>query len=187
MSVEGARKPASDLLAGGHEVTRNLNTIPGFTAETSIYGTKNRYRTSGVLYSANQMVHPADYVDPMCLDGCMRDCTIECADMFGSGKAACIRMCGMQNRQCYAICTRPGDPPPPPPVSPCAPGVLCPNGSCCPAGTQCCNNICCPIEPVPGIRVSCSDGTCCSPCILGNCICCTGPNPLTDCNYRVRC
>jgi hypothetical protein len=62
----------------------------------------------------------ADYVDPSCLDACVRDCGGECV---GAGKAGCIQGCAAANDECDSLCLVAGEPPLPAsmPVQPPAP------------------------------------------------------------------
>ena len=74
-----------------------------------------------------------DYVDQTCMNGCARNCGIECADMPISGKG--IRRCAAEGRKCQQQCTRPGDPPPPAGGGNTGGGGGGVTGTLCPAGT----------------------------------------------------
>lgn len=90
-------------------------TMPGFTAETSVYRRDARYRmTAGVDASGNGIRPQACDLD--CLGECLDGCT-------GSGRehAACVRLC---RSECG--CTIP---PPPPPQCTCTKRRCC-QGSC---------------------------------------------------------
>ncbi len=97
-------------------------SLPGFTAEASLYSASNSYYVHGMYQRTEQKIYPADYVDQACFGGCYRNCADECA---GSGKAACLKECAQDNKNCIEQCTRPGYP---------QPGPFCENqlGGCYP-------------------------------------------------------
>lgn len=131
-------------------------TILGFSAEAALSSACGLYLGHNQPSAPAHQVILADWVDQACLDGCLKDCGIECGDA-GSGKASCLRMCRLDNEDCRRSCTRPGDPPGGGGSSgggsggggsPCGSGTLC-AGGCCPPGFPSCTfsgttAVCCP-------------------------------------------
>ena len=63
--------PTSDAgWAKEGEQVHNLNRMPGFAAEASLYRAGNPYWLRGKYHRTGQNVYPADYIDQACLGKC---------------------------------------------------------------------------------------------------------------------
>jgi hypothetical protein len=103
-------------------------SMPGFTAEASVYRTSRHYLITQVPARAGGAIHPASFVDPSCYVDCHLTC--DCSGQTGANLGACILKC---NADCRRECT-----------------IFCPTdqavcgGNCCAKGDYCCGNTCCP-------------------------------------------
>lgn len=76
-------------------------TIPGFTAEVTLYRTNGHYRMAGHFSHAEEALHPALFAlalsscDPDCLGGCLPNCE----GRFD--RIQCRRECGAQCCMAY--------------------------------------------------------------------------------------
>jgi hypothetical protein len=92
-------------------------TLPGFTAQVSLYKTSSCYFTARAHRQTGGAVYPA-LLDQNCFDACHdSNCVQDCFDLPGWPKTACISYCRNQALKCREACTIP-DPPPPPPQFP---------------------------------------------------------------------
>ena len=86
-------------------------SIPGFTAETSLWMTGTGYRSGGPHQLDGIAVEAATYIDQNCLAGCEKDCGAECAGTVGQARSACVKACANDNKDCGSLCIRPGSAP----------------------------------------------------------------------------
>jgi hypothetical protein len=124
-------------------------TMPGFTAEASLYRPGAHYRGTVTFGQTEGTLQPAQ--DANCLARCRAACNLSCSGLFGRERAMCIRECRLE---CLDICSAPPPPPPPPPPpSPCPPGWQWVSGppncpTCCRdlggGLTQCAQPLCTP-------------------------------------------
>jgi hypothetical protein len=76
-------------------------SMPGFTAEATLYETRNRYHIAADYQRIAQVVvYPAYYLDQQCYVGCRSTC--DCSDLFGAARGACLRAC---RQECLEDCT----------------------------------------------------------------------------------
>jgi hypothetical protein len=76
-------------------------SMPGFTAEATLYETRNRYHTAADYQrNAQVVVYPAYYLDEQCYVRCRETC--DCSDLQGWARGACSRAC---MRGCDRACT----------------------------------------------------------------------------------
>jgi hypothetical protein len=171
----------------GHGVSKNLNSMPRFTAEASLYSSSSHYHVHGMYGEVEQRVYLADYLDQICLGDCIKDCGVECAGTVGDLKAKCVSGCRADNAECYTRCTLPGDPPGS--GNPCAPGTPCAVGGCCPPGFPICSSVlgsivCCPSgsagSSAGGTVLCCPSGFAASTIdgVVGTAVCCPSLFPV---------
>ncbi len=82
-------------------------TMPGFTAEASLYKTSGHYYGLGTVGQINGVIHPAQTVDPNCFKSCFNSCWWELnAIGLGSfGSTLCNSLCTSACGQCKHIKT----------------------------------------------------------------------------------
>jgi hypothetical protein len=76
-------------------------SLPGFTADVSLYTSPQHYRTATTFNQASRVLSPAispslvlpAACDRQCLSSCQLDCSFHCEDLPRSAKVACIRRC----------------------------------------------------------------------------------------------
>jgi hypothetical protein len=96
---------------------KNTMTLPGFTAETSLYRTTGQYHTARAQHQIQGMVPPA-FVDSGCYNNCYSRCYSEHVNYWGDAQAICTDDCTTQ-------CT-------------CKPVTICQkNGLCTTCTTSC--------------------------------------------------
>ncbi len=84
-------------------------SLPGFTADVSLYTSPQHYRTATTFGQAGRVLSPA--ISPSlvllatcnreCLSNCPEACSLDCQDLVGSAKGACLRAC---RNACRADC-----------------------------------------------------------------------------------
>lgn len=82
-------------------------SLPGFTAEVSLYTSSQQYRTATTSGQAGRVVaiSPALVLpaacDRECRTNCLSSCTPDCLDLVGGAKGRCLRGC---HRSCSQDC-----------------------------------------------------------------------------------
>lgn len=151
-------------------------SVPGFTAETSVYRDRGLYRAVAARHETIYAVHAAFYIDQNCLAGCETDCGKECAGTAGQARSACIKGCARDNSDCQSLCARPGNAPAvggggSGTSTPCDPSVV----AVCTVPVSTCLSVC-PWQVLVGGMTWCSCLSSCirklSPPIIGDCFSC---------------
>jgi hypothetical protein len=84
-------------------------SLPGFTADVSLYTSPQHYRTATTFGQADRVLSAAispslvlpAACDQECRFNCLDACTPDCLELVGSAKGACLRAC---RNACRADC-----------------------------------------------------------------------------------
>lgn len=78
--------------------------MPGFSAEVSLYQTRERHYRVSIFGQADRAIRPAALpgdIDPNCYSDCTTGCLIDCVDRTGKKLTRCIVRCDLECRfQC---------------------------------------------------------------------------------------
>ena len=82
-------------------------SMPGFTADASLYTTRQQYRQAGSIDQVGAVVQPAYHCNPTCLSNCVDLCIdpSDCWDLPNpQARASCLRAAAACRAACRHRC-----------------------------------------------------------------------------------